>query len=439
MNRLIAFVLICLCALSGAKAELVVDINKGTFQPLPIAITNFGEGKSGDLVGVGRDITSVITNDLIGSGLFKLVDPFAYIQTGADAMKAPRFADWRILNSEALLSGTVIDEGNLVRVEFRLFDVLAENQLEGLSLVTDKKNWRKMAHKIADIVYERLTGDKGYFNTRIVYVAHKGGQRKPVERLAVMDYDGANHKFLTSGGNLVMTPRFSPNGEKVAYLDFGPKNKESSIRVFDMKTGKTTGVAGVKGLKISPRFSPDGQTMLMSIADHGTTSLYELDLKSGGATPQRLTKSSGSIDVTPCYAPDGQRIVYTSDRSGSPNLYVKGRGPGEGERISFGGGSYNTPVWSPRGDLIAFTRKAGGVFYVGVMRPDGKGERMLTKGYLVEGPEWSPNGRRIIFTRQDRAGGSTQVYSVDITGNNEARADTPGEASYASWSPLIQD
>ena len=427
----IILVLIALMGITpNAHAELRISLTEGVFKPVPIAITPFTSNDPA-FATMGQEITQVIVNDLQSCGLFKVVDPAAYIQSAQDVMTNPRFADWRILNAEALVGGVLHSQGDGVQVDFRLFDVFTESQLTGLSLGSDANNWRQVAHKIANAIYERLTGDPGYFDTRITYIAESGPETQRSYRLAIMDQDGANHQYLTSGNSIVHTPRLSPDCTKIAYLDFGERNKHPSIKVYDLQTGHTTALKASHGMHMTPRFSNDGGHLLMSIAERGTTSLYKMHL--GSQSLEKLTSSAGSIDVSPCYCDKGERIVYNSDRGGSPQIYVKSASGGEGKRISFGKGIYFNPIWSPRGDLICFIRKNGGTFSIGVMKPDGSGERLLDSGFLIDGPTWAPNGREIMYTFQGGSRSKTMIKSVDITGVNKRIVNIPGEGSYPSW------
>lgn len=415
----------------GVNADLRINVTEGTFKPIPIAIPYFSGGGDPHLATAAQEITAVITNDLESCGLFKIVDPAAYIQSASDVMTHPRFADWRILHAEALVGGLLRRQGDGFQIDFRLFDIFTESQLAGLSLKSEPSNWRRVAHKIADEIYEKMTGDKGYFDTRVVYIAESGPEMARKYRLAIMDQDGANHQFLSSGENIVLTPRFSPDRTKIAYLDFGKSNKKPNLHIFDLQAGQASSLGTIHGLKMTPRFSNDGRHLILSIAEKGTTSIHAMDLSTKNLT--RLTTSSGAIDVSPCYSHDGTKIVYSSDRGGMPHLYVKDVNGGEGTRISFGQGAYHNPVWSPRGDLIAFTRKNGSTFYIGVMRPDGSGERMLDAGYLLEGPTWSPNGREIMYTSQPTSKSKSVLASVDIVGVNKRKVNIPGEGSYPTW------
>ena len=313
-----------------------------------------------------------------------------------------------------------------------MWDVASEQQLIGKSFTTTKSNWRRIAHVIADAIYERLTGDKGYFNTRVVYVSETGRATRRIKRLAMMDQDGENHRFLTDGRNLVLTPRFSPNMQKITYLEY--VGNSPRVYMLDLDTNRRQVLGNFPGMTFAPVFSPDSSKVLLSYANHGSTNIYEMDIKT--RKTRQITYGSGAISTSPSYSPDGSKIVFNSDRGGNQQLYVMNADGSDVQRISFGKGRYATPVWSPRGDYIAFTKMANGAFYIGVMYPDGSGERLLADGYLVEGPTWSPNGRVLMYFRQDR-GSPVRLYSIDLTGYNERRIVTPAEASDPAWSPLL--
>jgi TolB protein len=411
----------------AARAELRIDITKGQVEPLPIAVTDFFGAP------VGADISGVIAADLERSGLFRPIDKAAFIQTPESLQSLPRFADWRAINAQALISGSIQQQTDgRLRVEFRLWDVLAENQMAGLALTAPQDNWRRIAHRIADAIYTRLTGEDGYFDSRIVYVAETGPEKQRVKRLAIMDQDGWNHKYLTNGKSLVLTPRFSPSTQELTYLSF--TDNRPRVHLLNLETGQQEVLGDFPGMTFAPRFSPDGNRVIMSLARDGNTEIYVMDLRTRQTT--RLTNNP-AIDTSPSYSPDATRIVFNSDRGGSQQIYTMNADGSNVQRISHGEGRYGTPVWSPRGDLIAFTRLSGGSFYIGVMRPDGSGERMLAQGYLVEGPTWAPNGRVLSYFRQNSGGGPTRLYTVDLTGYNEREVVTPLDASDPAWSPLI--
>jgi len=425
-----------LLAVPAARAEVHIDITHGQSQPLPIAIPPFpGEGDNGQL---GRDIVGVVSNDLQSSGLFQPIDPKAFIQdvsTGGP----PQFGAWRQINAQALVTGLVQTQPDgKSRVEFRLWDVFAEQQLAGFAYTTTKQNWRRIAHIIADEIYKRITGEDGYFDTRIVYIAESGPAQNRIKRLAIMDQDSANNQYLTDGRSLVLTPRFSPSVQEITYLSYA--GGVPRVYLYNIDTGQQESIGDFPGMTFAPRFSPDGNRVVLSKSDGGASNIYSLDLRT-----HHLTKlSDGSaIDTSPCFSPDGSKIAFNSDRGGSQQLYVMNADGSGVQRISFGSGKYATPVWSPRGDLIAFTKIDGGTFFIGVMQPDGKGERLLTQDFLVEGPTWAPNGRVLMYFRQtatsrNGGGGSSRMFSIDLTGSNQREIATPGDASDPAWSPLLR-
>ncbi len=417
-------------------AELRIDITQGTVEPLPIAVTNF-LGTTPDETRFGQDISGVISADLERSGLFRSIDHQAFIQTAKSLNTLPRFDSWRVINAQALIQGQaqVVEDGRL-RVQFRLWDVFAEQQMEGLAYTAEKAGWRRVAHLIADAVYKRITGEDGYFDTRIVYIAQRGAPNRRVKRLAIMDQDGENHNFLTEGHNLVLTPRFSPTLQEITYLSYFRDTPR--VYLFNIDTARHEILGEFKGMTFAPRFSPDGKRVIMSMAKDGNSEIYAMDLSTRAV--KRLTSHS-AIDTSPSYAPDARQIVFNSDRGGSQQLYVMDSSGGNVRRISYGKGRYATPTWSPRGDLIAYTKIRGGRFYIGIMRPDGSGERQLAEGFLVEGPTWAPNGRVLMYFRQEPSdakgkGGRSRLFSIDLTGENEREIVTPLDASDPAWSPL---
>jgi TolB protein len=349
----------------------------------------------------------------------------------------PRFEDWALIKAQALITGKVIFKDDKLRVEFRLWDVLAGKEMLAFAFTTVPRNWRRIGHIITDKVYERLTGEKGYFDTRIIYVSEKGPKTQRIKKLAIMDQDGFNNKYLTLGNELVLTPRFSPTNQMVTYLSYF--RNLPRVYLLDIETGIQEVVGDFPGMTFAPRFSPDGNKIIMSFAKDGNSDIYTMDLEN--RIVERITNHP-SIDTSPSYSPDGKYITFNSDRSGYQQIYVMKSDGSKVKRISFGNGLYGTPVWSPRGDLIAFTRLHKGKFYIGVMRTDGKGERLLTENYYQEAPSWSPNGRVLIFYREtktddDGRGFSAKLWSIDLTGYNERLIDTETDASDPSWSSLL--
>jgi TolB protein len=416
----------------SAAAVVSIDVTQGNVQPMPIALPDFvGMGpQDGD---IGRNVTQVITANLRRSGLFAPIDPAAYIERIANIDSLPRFADWRTINAQALVTGRLTrqTDGRL-KAEFRLWDVFSGKQLTGQQYFTVPDNWRRIAHIISDAIYERLTGDKGYFDSRVVFVDESGPKERRVKRLAIMDQDGANVRYLTRGNDLVLTPRFSPSTQEITYMSFG--SRDPRVLLLNIETGQNEVVGNFPGMSFAPRFSPDGQRVIMSLQQGSNSNLYVLDLRSKATT--RLTDTA-AIDTAPSYSPDGGRVCFESDRGGSQQIYIMNAGGGPAQRISFGEGSYSTPVWSPRGDAIAFTKLGRGSFAIGTMKPDGSGERILTEGFHNEGPTFAPNGRVLMFFRDPGGSGGPSLYTVDITGRNEQRVQTPGFASDPAWSPLL--
>lgn len=420
-----------------AKAELRVDMTKGVVEPLPIAITPFHAvaGKEN----FAKNIPSVVSIDLEGSGLFKPVNPRAFVQS-VESLSAngPNFGEWRATGAQALVTGTVksTNDGR-TRVEFFLWDVFSQEKVLGMAYTTTPQNWRRIAHIISDEIYKHLTGEDGYFDSRIVYVAESGPMQKRVKRLAIMDQDGANHKYLTDGRALVLTPRFSPTKQQITYMSY--ESGKPTVYLYDIATGRHEPLGSFPGMTFAPRFSPDGKSVIMSMAKNGNTDIYVMPLSS--RKPKRITSDSG-IETSPSFSPDGKQIVFESDRGGSQQLYTMNANGSNIQRITFGKGRYANPVWSPRGDLIAFTRMYKGKFYIGVIRPDGKGERLIANAFHVEGPTWSPNGRVLSYFKERPVGSGrsasrqAKIYTVDITGYNEKWLKTPVDGSDPAWSPL---
>jgi len=432
------FAAACLLLLAGtARAELVIDITRGHMKPLPIAVPEFNAAQPAQAQ-VARDIAKVVAADLERSGLFKPIDSRAFIQTASSLQTGVRFPDWKQINAEALVQGQVeaTPDGRL-RVEFRLWDVFAEVQMAGQAYTASSQGWRRISHLIADTIYKRMTGEDGYFDTQIVYIAEDGPKSNRRKRLAIMDQDGENHRFLTDGSDLVLTPRFSPTAREITYMSY--YRGVPRVYIFQIDTARRELLGDFPGMTFAPRFSPDGNKVIFSMAVDGTSNIYEMDLPT--RRKQRLTDSP-FIDTSPSYSPDGSKVVFNSDRGGNQQIYVMNADGSGVQRISFGDGRYATPVWSPRGDLIAFTKMKGGEFYIGVMHVDGSGERLLANGFLVEGPTWAPNGRVLSYWRETPSdergrGNSSRLYTIDLTGVNERQAVTPVDGSDPAWSPLI--
>ena len=436
MVRILLAALAALTIGAGAalaqQGPLRIDIDEGVIEPLPYALPQFVDEGAG---GLAADITAVIGADLSGTGLFREIPQEAHIQRFGSFDTPVSYADWQAINAQALIVGSVAQAGGKVVVKFRLFDVFSGQQLgEGQQLAASPQSWRRLAHKVADVIYSRITGESGYFDSRVVFVSESGPKDKRQKRLALADYDGANLNYLSDSSTIVLAPRFSPQGDRILYTTF----ETGFPRIKMMTVGNVSGqlLPEVPGtMTFAPRFSPDGGSIVYSLEQGGNTDIYQMGVS--GGNPVRLTNSP-AIETAPSYSPDGSRIVFESDRSGTQQLYIMPASGGEPTRISFGEGRYGTPVWSPRGDLIAFTKQAEGRFFIGVMRTDGSEERLLTASFLDEGPTWSPNGRVIMFTRESPgAAGGAKLYTVDISGRNLKAVEGVGGASDPAWSPLL--
>ena len=450
MDKLKLLTIICLLFLlktTNSYSLIEVDITRGNLNPLPVAISPLFQDKKSknefqrelNFDDLGSEISKVVENNLKQSGLFNPLSKDAFLQKPDIAHLKPRFEDWALIKAQALITGKVSISNGKLKVEFRLWDVLAGREMLALAFTTVPNNWRRVGHIITDKVYERLTGEKGYFDTRIIYVSEEGLKTQRVKKLAIMDQDGFNTKYLTLGNELVLTPRFNPKNQMVTYLSYF--RNLPRVYLLDIETGIQEVVGDFPGMTFAPRFSPDGKKIIMSFAKDGKSDIYAMDLEN--RIVEQITNHP-SIDTSPSYSPDGKYITFNSDRSGYQQIYVMKSDGSNVKRISFGNGLYGTPVWSPRGDLIAFTKLHKGKFYIGVMRTDGKGERLLTENFYQEAPSWSPNGRVLIFYRETKTnekgeGFSAKLWSIDLTGYNERLVETETDASDPSWSSLLSN
>ena len=443
MKKIIFILIACFFKINFAYSLIEVDITRGNLDPLPIAVSPLHVDIQSDnyqdikVKGLGDLISLVVEKNFKSTGLFNPLNKDAFVQKPDIAHLKPRFEDWSLITAQALVTGKILIKDEKLKVEFRLWDVAANKEMIALAFTTTPANWRRVAHIISDKIYERLTGETGYFDTRIIYVSETGEKTQRVKKLAIMDQDGANTKYLTLGNELVLTPRFNPSNQLVTYLSYF--RNLPRVYLLDIETGIQEVVGNFPGMTFAPRFSPDGKQIIMSFAKDGNSDIYTMDIES--RLVERLSEDS-SIDTSPSYSPDGKYICFNSDRSGLQQIYtMKSDGTGV-KRISFGNGIYGTPVWSPRGDLIAFTKMKSGKFYIGVMRSDGSGERLLTENFYQEAPSWSPNGRLLVFYRETKSGKkgegfTAKLWSIDITGYNERQLKTETDASDPSWSSLL--
>jgi len=443
MKKFFLIILFYFILFNKAYALIAVDITRGNLDPLPIAVSplqvdvkseNYKDLKIKEL---GENISEIIENNFRATGLFNPLKKEAFVQKPDIAHIKPRFEDWRLIKAQVLVTGKLLIKDDKLKIEFRLWDLAAAKEMTALAFTTTPSNWRRVAHIISDKIYERLTGEQGYFDTRIIYVAESGPKSQRIKKLAIMDQDGAKTKYLTLGNELVLTPRFNPTNQMVTYMSYF--RNMPRVYLLDIETGTQEVVGNFPGMTFAPRFSPDGKKIVMSFAKDGNSDIFTMNLET--RVVEKITEHS-SIDTSPSFSPDGKFITFNSDRSGLQQIYVMRSDGTNVKRITFGNGIYGTPVWSPRGDLIAFTKMRKGKFYIGVMRTDGTGERLLTENFYQEAPSWSPNGRVIVFYRETKAGlkgeGFTaKLWSIDITGYNERQLQTETDASDPSWSSLL--
>ena len=440
-NVLFLIFLFIVFFVKSSFALIEIDITRGNLSPLPVAVSPlYVESKSSEVLKeleVGSEISKIIETNLLRSGLFNPLEKDSFVQKPDIAHLKPRFEDWKLIKAQALITGKINITDDKLRVEFRIWDVLAAKEIMALAFTTVPDNWRRIAHIITDKVYERLTGEEGYFDTRIIYIAEEGPKNRRIKKLAIMDQDGANTKYLTLGNELVLTPRFNPTNQMVTYMSYF--RNLPRVYLLDIETGVQEVVGEFPGMTFAPRFSPDGKKIIMSFAKDGNSDIYTMNLET--KIVERITEHP-AIDTSPSYSPNGKYICFNSDRSGYQQIYIMRSDGSNAKRITFGQGIYGTPVWSPRGDLIAFTKMYKGKFYIGVMRTDGSGERLLTENYYQEAPSWSPNGRVLIFYRETKSGSqgegfSATLWSIDLTGYNERLIETLTDASDPSWSSLL--
>ncbi|MGP9805868.1 Tol-Pal system beta propeller repeat protein TolB [Paracoccus sp. NSM] len=411
-------------------APLRIEITDGVIEPMSIAIPAF----HGDAELAAR-VRQVVADNLTGTGLFREIPAEAHTASPASFADPVSYEEWRAVNAQALVSAEVTRVGEDISVRFRLFDVFSgQPQGDGMQFDARAADWRRAAHKIADQIYARLTGERPYFDSRVAFVQETGPKNARIKRIGVMDYDGANIRWMTDSASLVLAPKFSPDGRQILFTSYDSGFPQ--IRLLDVASVTSRPLTQDAGaMAFAPAFSPDGRRIAYSREQGGNSDIWLMDVATGG---QRPLTNAPSIETSPSFSPDGSRIVFESDRSGTPQLYIMGLDGAEPQRISFGDGRYGTPVWSPRGDMIAFTKRIGDRFHIGVMRTDGSGEKMLTESFLDEGPTWAPNGRVVMFTRVTPGGtGEPRLHSVDITGRNMRPLQLDFAASDPSWGPLL--
>ena len=435
MSRVAAFVMALLLMPCAASTQTPASTGA---QPMPVvavpplATPRNENTPAGDTGVLGIQVATQIATDLRQSGAAYPVGPDKVRVYSSTEAGAPNYPLWENTGAAALVTGYVqLRPDGRLTIACYVYDMKTRREVNRKGFVLSPSDWRRGAHRCADAVYQHVSGNSGYFDTRVAYVAETGTRRNQVKRIAVMDLDGHNHRYLTAGEVTVLTPRFSPDGSRLAYMSF--TGGQPHIRVLDVASGNDLRLVQTPGMSFAPSYSPDGRRIAFSMASQGNTDIYVMDVE--GGFPQRLTSAPGS-DTSPSFSPDGRRIVFESSRSGTQQLYVMNSDGSDQRRISFGGGASASPAWSPDGDRIAFTRIAGGRFRIGVMSPSGSDERIVTDGWQDEGPSWAPNGQLLVFHRTAQGSGRASLHVVPLEGGEARRLSTPQDASDPSWSAL---
>ena len=438
LKKILSVFMLWVAFVIPARAELKVDIIAGAVDPISIAIQKFETGK-GVSSSDATMIRDVVENDLRRTGLFRIVshDAFPeYVKMG----EMPDFKSWTAIHAQVLVQASLtLDEEKRYKLEFYVWDVNGTEQIEAQSLVASKKSARRLAHIMADAIYERLTGEVGYFDTQIVFIAESGPVGDRVKRMAIMDQDGYGFRYLSDAKTFVMSPHFSPNMQTVVFLSY--RDDDPMIWTLDLDTGAQRKLGQFGGMNFSPRFSPDGTRVALSLVKNGLTHIYEYNLED--KTLRQLTFGN-SLDTSPSYSPDGKKMAFNSDRTGRQQIHVLDLETGKEERITFGNGRYATPAWSPDGQFIAFTKIADDTFYIGVMSPNGRNEKILAGGWYMEAPSWAPNSRRVVYYETEKLGPAeterqSHIRSIDIMGQNLYDIEIPDGISGVepTWSPRL--
>ncbi|MBR5355281.1 MAG: Tol-Pal system protein TolB [Alphaproteobacteria bacterium] len=439
MRKLLSFLMafVAVIFMSNARAELHVDIVAGGADPISIAVQKFetvGKVSNSD----AKMLREVVENDLKRTGLFRIINHDAFPEF-VKMNEMPNFRSWEMIKTQALVQATLQPEGkDSYKLEFYLWDVKGQEQIEAQSLIASKKSVRRLAHIMADAIYERLTGEIGYFDTQIVFIAETGPVDNRVKRMAIMDQDGYGMRYLSDKKTFVMSPHFSPNMSTVVFLSY--RNDDPMVWVLDLETGDQTKLGNFGGMSFAPRFSPDGGRVALSLVKNGVTNIYEYDIQTRALKQLTFGKH---IDTSPSYSPDGRYMAFNSDSSGSQQIHVLDLKTGKQKRITFGAGRYATPAWSPDGNYIAFTKIAENTFYVGIMNPEGRHEKILAGGWYMEAPSWAPGSRRIVYYETEKTSDGEErishIRSVDITGQNLYDIDLKDGINGVepTWSPKL--
>ncbi len=431
---LATFLLLCGLLDRASWSKVYIDIRSPSFRKFPLAVAPFRAVSSQAEMRLGDRVTDILNDDLNITGFFSVIDGRSAGALGSQAaekgVENVDFQGWSGSGAEALVIGEVTYKENALVLEARLYDVVKKEMILGKRYTGEIHDLSRMVHRFADEVVFALTGEQGFFQTKIVYVSQATGKKE----ISLMDFDGRNATRLTHHNSICLSPRFSPDGTRIAFTSY--KSGNPDIYIKDLRTGAERRAFRYPGLNISPSWSPDGQRLAMTLSKDGNSEIYTARLD--GSDLQRVTDHPG-IDVSPTWSPDGRRIAFVSNRGGTPQIYAMDASGQNVQRLTFEG-TYNThPSWSPRGDRIAFDATVRGEHNICTIQADGANFKVLTANLSqCEMPSWSPDGRNLVFS--SNRNGVPNIYLIDAEGTRIKRLTfEKGGDTYPNWSPRFKE
>jgi TolB protein len=423
------FRIACILALTVFRSMPALAQGSVAVVAVPPLTTPDTGSKGNESLALAWQATQLIATDLRSASELMPLPPDRKDYYSYPEVTAPSFSKWRSAGAKVLVTGFVQSrpDGRLTFGCY-VYDVDKGREIDRKGFVVAPDDWRRAAHKCSGLAYTAVTGAPGIFDARIAYVAESGTGDGRVRRLAIMDSDGFNHHYLTTGDTMVLTPRLSPKAARLAYVSYA--GGRPNVRILDVASGEQRSPVPGDPMSFAPRFSPDGQRIVFSMMLGPNSDLYMIG--ANGGLPQRLTTSPG-IDTDASFSPDGSKIAFESDRSGSQQLYVMNADGSNQRRLTFGSGWYASPEWSPDGEWIAFTRRGSDGRHIGVIKPDGSGEKILTTGPADEGPSWAASGRDLVFQRTD-AIGRDSIFRISIDGGEPHKIEIPQDGTDPDWS-----
>jgi TolB protein len=413
---------------SGAEAQQPGKPAATVIAIPPLTSPDSGS-KGNEMLAIAWQATQLVDTDLQQTSEVMPLTPDRKDYYSYPEVTAPNFPKWRDRGAKALITGFVKSRPDgRYTVGCYVYDVDKGRELAREGYVVIPADLRRAAHKCSGLAYKAITGSPGMFDTRIAYVAETGSPAARVKRIAIMDSDGFNHKYLTAGDTIVLTPRLSPKAAHLAYVSF--QGGIPQVRILDLANGEQRPLLPGNAMSFAPRYSPDGSKILFSMMVGANSDIYMVG--ANGGLPQRLTVSP-ALDTDASFSPDGSKIVFESDRSGTQQLYVMNADGSQQRRITFTTAAYSAPEWSPDGSFIAFTWRMGDTRRIGIIAPDGTGEKVLTAGPADEEPSWAASSREIVFQRTN-ASGRPGIYRVSLDGNAPRRMTVPQDGSDPNWS-----